>query len=121
MSEPRAVYDVNSKYHQHLTDDEKATIARLYADGYAILHIARAVGRPSQCVSQHLVRVGLHETFDRRAPDVSRVKAVEWYQRGMGIRTITQQFHISSNTVYKELRRRGIPLRNPAMSRSAAP
>ena len=118
MSEPRPTYAVADKYHHRLTADEKATIVRLYDDGYAIKHIARAVGRPSQCVSQHLVRVGLHTTFDRRAPDTHRAQAVDWYQRGIGIETITRQFHISSNTVYKELRRRGIPLRYPAMSRS---
>ena len=119
MSEPRAVYDVTVS--RRLTDDERATIDRLYDDGYAIKAIARIVCRPHQCVSQYLVRCGRHVTFDRRAPAVSRVKAVEWYQRGIGIETITRHFHISSNTVYKELRQRGIPLRYPAMSRSAAP
>lgn len=118
MSEPKPVYRVTAQ-RPRITADEGARMVVLYDDGYSLSDIARAVGRTKQGVAQYLIRQGIHIPVNLYAPLGSREKAVDWYQRGVGVAHICRHFGLARRTLYVALRQRGIPLRYPSMSRSA--
>lgn len=100
-----------------ISEAEGARMVKLYYDGLTFSSIAaRLDGRGKDTVRKYLIRIGIHQPESQS--DVRRRidGAVHWYERGVTVEQIVWQFKISAPTLYSNIRRRGIPLRRPAVS-----
>ena len=91
----------------------------LYEDGYSIAEIAAAAGTSHQNISAWLIRHGYHYPV-RRSPATTadRRQAVEWYGGGLPVDAICARFSVNVKTLYRDVRRAGVPLRRPDLSAS---
>lgn len=99
-----------------ITADESATIQRLYEEGYLLREIGDAVGRPTESVRRHLMRLDLHMAIPVRRPEKIRRGALDWYEKGVKVGIIAEQFNVTANCIHQWRRAAGIPPRFPRMA-----
>lgn len=103
-----------------IDDPAAAERARLYEEGYSMRQIAAVVGCSHQAVRQWLINNGYHYPRPRSvASAADRARAVEWYKRGYEVAAICARFGIVESTLYRDLRRAGVPLRQPKREQEA--
>ena len=85
-------------------------IKSLYYEGLNFNEIGAIVGYNPTSVRLHLRRTGDYEPIDTNV--AKRIAgAVAWYAHGTPVAAILSQFKISENTLYRHIKRQGIPLR----------
>lgn len=85
----------------------------LYYEGLTLTEIGRRMGRTCCAVSRHLTAAGHHKPQRLSLSDKNSRQIADWYLRGVKVDNIARRFGISMPTLYRQLRKHDVPLRQP--------